>query len=287
MNLNTEQRIFRRGSTTYYFSARFFPKDVRDDVLRLYSFVRVADDYVDTMPPAAREYKALKGLWQEAAEDDKYDVRQAYDDTLNQRVVKNMLGLVRRYDFDLEWVEAFFESMDADLAGREYASIDGTLWYVYGSAEVVGLMMASIMGLPQAAQPFARSQGRAMQYINFIRDIDEDNRLGRCYFPAEDLRLAGLSDLSRQSARDNPEGFRMFMERQLDRYASWQAEAEEGFAYIPRRLQVPLRTAVNMYDWTAQEIRHNPFIVYEKKVRPDKRQVLRAGLLNIGRSVRG
>ena len=50
--------------------------------------------------------------------------------------------------------------------------------YMYGSAEVVGLMMARIMGINREADFCARMLGRAMQYINFIRDIDEDGKLG-------------------------------------------------------------------------------------------------------------
>jgi phytoene synthase len=52
--------------------------------------------------------------------------------------------LSRKRNFKLEWVEAFFESMESDLAKKQFETIEGVEEYVYGSAEVVGLMMASI-----------------------------------------------------------------------------------------------------------------------------------------------
>ncbi len=82
----------------------------------------------------------------------------------------------------------FFDSMQLDTTVRRYDSLDDIINYMHGSAEVVGLMMARMMGLPEEALPLAAMQGRAMQYANFVRDIGEDNHLGRCYFPEEDLR---------------------------------------------------------------------------------------------------
>ena len=66
-----------------------------------------------------------------------------------------------------------------------------------------------------------------------------------------------------------------FMHAQLLRYANWQTEANNGFVYIPKRLRIPLQTAVDMYNWTAQQLKEDPLIVFEKKVKPRKRQVIR------------
>ena len=68
----------------------------------------------------------------------------------------------------------FLGSMAADLTRRFYRTEAETLEYVYGSAEVIGLFMARIMRLPEEALPAARMLGRAMQFINFIRDAAED-----------------------------------------------------------------------------------------------------------------
>ncbi len=275
--MSLEKSIFKKGSTTYYFSSKFFPKTIRNDVFKLYSFVRVADDYVDSIPANKKEFKILKTLWQEAADSKKFDTKHHTADSLNERVVKNMAYLVEVYRFDPAWVDAFLASMQADLDKKRYTSIDGTLWYVYGSAEVIGLMMATIMGLPKKVFKAAELQGRAMQWINFIRDINEDNQLGRCYFPTEDLKRFGLKDLKKETTEANPKEFRDFMNFQLNRYRTWQRAAENGFSQIPKRLRIPLETAVGSYNWTACQITSNPSLVYQKQIKPSKTRIIISG----------
>lgn len=283
--MSLEKAIFKKGSTTYYFSSKFFPKSVRRDVFKLYSFVRVADDYVDSTPQNKKEFKILKTLWHEAADSKSFETAHQKSDSLNERVVKNMRYLAHKYDFDLSWIDSFLDSMQADLDKKTYTSIDGSLWYVYGSAEVIGLMMAKILGLPKKALPFAVRQGRAMQWINFIRDIDEDNGLGRCYFPAEDLKKFGLKDLKKQTVLDNPKEFKAFMNFQLNRYRTWQRGAEKGFTYIPKQLRVPLLVAVDNFNWTSRKIANDPMLIYATKVKPKKRNVVFKGLIKKLQSV--
>jgi len=280
MKNTIEEQIFKNGSTTYYFSSKFFPKSVREDIFKLYSFVRVADDYVDAVPAQSRDFHALRQLWKEAFTRGSIAKRSS-EDTINERIVKNIVFICHKYNFDRQWVESFFNSMQADLDKKLYQSLEQTLEYVNGSAEVIGLMMAKIMTLPDDAFYYASLQGRAMQFINFIRDIDEDNRLGRCYFPNEELRHFHLKNLTdpRQSVEgdpSNPDNFIEFIHFQLNRYKTWQEEATLGYSYIPLRMRIPLETAVEMYDWTAQLIYQNPFVIFDRKVKPTKRQVLRA-----------
>ncbi len=270
---SVEEQIFQAGSTTYYVSSKFFPKAIRQDVFGLYSFVRTADNYVDAVPQQTKKFHNLRSLWD--------GQKKSTTDSLDVRVVGNMRHVQHAYAMDPLWTEAFLNAMEADLTKKAYKTLPDTLEYVYGSAEVIGLMMARIMDLPTEANEAARLQGRAMQWINFVRDIAEDNAFGRCYFPQVDLKQHGLADLSQQTAQDNPDGFRQFITMQLDRYDEWQAAAEKGFHYIPRRYRIPLQTAADMYNWTAQQIRQNPYVIYQTKVKPRKRQVMRRGLRNL------
>lgn len=269
-----EKTIFKKGSTTFYTSSLFFPKEVKKDVFDLYSFVRVADDYVDTIPAQKEQFYHLRRLWEE-------QIDPADGESIDDQVVRNIRRVSAKYHFRSAWVVAFLDAMQSDLVSKRYKTIDDTLKYVYGSAEVIGLMMARIMGLPKEADQAAQLQGRAMQIINFIRDIDEDNKLGRRYFPVEDLKQFKLKDLSKETAQANPQVFNDFIHFQLDRYALWQSEAYSGYSYVPKRLRIPLKTASDMYNWTAEQIRQNPQIVFERKVKPSKVRVLSTILKNI------
>lgn len=280
LSKNVEKSIFKKGSTTYYFSSLFFPQKVKSDVFKLYSFVRVVDDYVDSIPSKNKEFQHIKKQWHSAINDIHFNTHIHNEDSIDQRVIKNMVFVSRKYNFKKEWTASFLDSMQADLDKKQYQTMKDTIWYMYGSAEVIGLMMAKIMDLPNEALQYAKLQGRAMQYINFVRDIAEDNDLGRLYFPKSELKKYGLNNLSYSKILKEPHEFEDFVKAQIDLYEKWQEEANTGYRYIPKRLRIPLQTATDMYNWTASSIYQNPQVVFEKKLKPFKRQVICSVLKN-------
>jgi len=258
---------FKSGSKTYFNSSRFFPPEVRKEVFYLYGFVRKADNFVDAVPQDPDGF---------------YLFRDAYRKALNgapsdDPIIDRFVELGRRKGFDPAWTEAFLRSMELDLFKREYNHLDETLEYIYGSAEVIGLFMASIMDLPRESYHAARMLGRAMQYINFIRDIDEDVKLGRRYLP---MTGTPLESLEFEYVRDRLREFRSFHVQQIELYMGWQREAEKGYRYIPYRYLLPIKTAADMYIWTARRIERNPMIVYEKKVKPPKWRIILQFMIN-------
>ncbi len=263
------EQIFRSGSKTYYFSSRFFPKSVRDDVYALYGFVRVADNLVDDQPVAPEQFYAFRR---------RYELGFTSGEPTGDRIIDTFLDLQRRKQFDPSWTEAFLDSMQHDLVRPTCDSLNETLSYIYGSAEVIGLFMARIMDLPEESFPAASMLGRAMQYINFIRDIEEDNSLGRRYLPLIDTTLTGLSE---REALEQPDEFKRFIRREITRYQGWQEQAATGYRYIPRRYRVPIMTAADMYCWTATKIASDPLIVFNKQVKPSKSRILRKGIAHI------
>ena len=262
-------RTFRGGSKTYFNSSLFFPGEVRRDVFHLYGFVRVADNFVDAVPADPQGFHRFRDLYHRA---------WGAGSPCGDSIIDAFVELARRKGFDPAWTEAFLRSMEMDLTRRRYDRLEDTLEYIYGSAEVIGLFMARIMDLPPEALPAAQMLGRAMQYINFIRDIREDLGLGRRYLPLEGT---GLERLEEDYARRHPEQFRGFVEHHLDRYYRWQAQAEEGFRYLPRRYRVPIRTASDMYAWTGRQIRRRPLLVFERKVKPGRLRIMARLLRNL------
>lgn len=264
---NEIEQIFKKGSKTYFNSSLFFPEKIRNDVYYLYAFVRKADDFVDAIPQHEDEFLDFCGEYRKA-------LQKGDSENL---IIKKFIKLSLRKNFPQDWTEAFLHSMELDLHKNEYAALNETLEYIYGSAEVIGLYMSSIMNLPEEAFPYAKHLGRAMQYINFIRDIDEDNSLNRRYIPISNYHL---QNLSQKEANDNPDEFVRLIREAIELYRNWQAEAEIGFRYIPKRYLIPIKTASDMYKWTAQVIYKNPFIIFSKKVKPSKFRILMTGLKN-------
>ena len=268
MAQQTEKDIFKKGSKTYYNSSFFFPKKIRDDVYKLYSFVRVVDDFVDEQPAQPQKLSAITKAY--------FSGNISKLDDNSARVLKNILTLEKKYNFDADYVPAFLNSMQMDADGYSYKTMEDTLKYIYGSAEVIGLMMSKIIGITdKSALEAARLQGRAMQYINFIRDIKEDIGLGRCYFPLNERKKYGLGKWNIDIVNNSK--FSQFTKKQIELFYEWQKLAELGWPKIPYRSRVAIVTAANMYLWTANKIYDNPKLVFETKVKPTKKMILAQG----------
>jgi phytoene synthase len=263
--------LFQNGSRTYFYSSLFFPPKIKKEVFSLYGFVRKTDNFVDSIPQDINGFYQFK---------DKYYKAENGIDT-NDIIIDSFIQLSRNKNFDPKWTESFLKSMEMDIKKNSYETLDDTLEYIYGSAEVIGFFMSRLMNLSKEANSYAKYLGRAMQYINFIRDIDEDNKLGRIYFPNKDLEEYGLKSLNYEETSKHKEEFTLFIHKQIDRYCKWQHYAEEGYKYIPKRYLIPVKTASEMYKWTAEQIYKNPFVVYNMKIKPMVKQIFTKTMLNM------
>ncbi|MDW8063824.1 MAG: phytoene/squalene synthase family protein [Candidatus Caldarchaeum sp.] len=269
-------RLFKGGSKTYFNSSLFFPADVRADVFRLYAFVRKADNYVDSIPQDAEGFYRFREEYERALE--------GY--AVSDIVIREFVALSERKKFDPAWTEAFLDAMESDLYRKIYYTVEELCEYMYGSAEVVGLFMAKIMDLPEESHIYARFLGRAMQYINFIRDIREDFVLGRQYLPLNELQTYGINGFEPSEFCGKNDQFARFIRKQINRYFEWQRFAEKGYKYIPYRYLVPIKTAADMYKWTAHVIYRSPWVVFMRKVKPWKPRIFYSANTNFIRALR-
>lgn len=269
--------IFRRSSKTYFYSSILFPKEIKDKVARLYAFVRIADDFVDSNPQNIEAYLKFKnGYYSQKSG------KLPNDNSIESGVISAFVELEKSLDFNPNWVAAFFQSMDMDLESQDqkYITIEDTERYIYGSASVIGLFMSKILELDPIAYQAAESLGMAFQYINFIRDINEDIDLKRNYFPLIEMKRFGLEDLTFETTNKKKVQFKEFIKLQIEHYYKWQKIAETGFYLIPKKYLIAIKTASDMYKWTAEQIFNDPFIVYKTKIKPKKRRILLRGALN-------
>ena len=265
------KEIFRQGSTTYFNASRFFPSASKRDVSELYAFVRIADNYVDSIPQDKEGFYRFKN---------EFELYIKGGETGN-RVVKSFVSLMQRKSIPVEYVRSFLNSMEMDITKSTYNSLEELLHYVYGSAEVIGLIMHKILSIEDSASYYAAILGRSMQFLNFIRDVQEDNLLERIYLPIDEMREFGLEDLTEKTAMSNPSGFSRFMRLQLDRFFEWDREARLGFRSIPSRSLVPIKTAQDMYLWTGKKIYRDPMIVFRTKVKPTRVRIVSKVLMNM------
>jgi len=157
---------------------------MRQPIYNIYGFVRFADEIVDTF----HDYDKTLLL-----EEFKRETYSAIDRGISLNPILNSFQqTVNEYNIDHDLIGAFFSSMEMDLSQRNY-DIKNFNDYVYGSAEVVGLMCLYVFcegkkELFERLRGSARSLGAAFQKVNFLRDIRDDyNSLSRMYFPGCDF----------------------------------------------------------------------------------------------------
>ena len=182
-------RVIRRYSTSFGLAARLLEPGVRQHVENIYALVRVADEIVDGGVAEAGLDTAAAGRYLDEFEaDTEQAIRTGYSTNL---VVHAFARTARETGFGTELTKPFFHSMRMDLTDTEHDQ-DSFDTYIYGSAEVVGLMClrAFLQDHPvtddqnERMVRGARALGAAFQKVNFLRDLAADvETLGRSYFP--------------------------------------------------------------------------------------------------------
>jgi phytoene/squalene synthetase len=167
-------------------ATRMLAPSIRSAIHNIYGFVRFADEIVDSFHGYDKE-KLLKKF-----EDDYYHALE-YGISLNP-ILNSFQNTVHKYNIDLELVDAFLYSMKMDLTKSEYDTVSDYKKYIYGSAEVVGLMCLKVFvnGDQEKYDDLKESAmhlGAAFQKVNFLRDLKSDiDVLNRSYFPNIDLK---------------------------------------------------------------------------------------------------
>ncbi len=180
------KKLTQTYSTSFSFGIKSFAPEYRDPIYAIYGFVRIADEIVDTF----HSYDKKKLL-----EKFRTETYAAIEDGISTNTVLHAFQkVVKEYNIDLEYVDAFLKSMEMDLSNSSYErnNYDN---YVYGSAEVVGLMCLKVFVKDdpekfESLKEPARMLGSAFQKVNFLRDIKSDiEERGRIYLPGVDKEI--------------------------------------------------------------------------------------------------
>jgi len=239
-------------SSSFSSAIHLLHKDLRGPVFNIYGFVRFADEIVDTF----HEYdKAL------LLAEFKSDTYEAIERKISLNPILNSFQLtVNEFKIDLKLVEAFFRSMEMDLHKYEY-DLDGYKTYIYGSAEVVGLMCLYVFcngdqQLYHQLESAARSLGAAFQKVNFLRDVKADFQgLKRMYFPDCDFNNFTLND-------------KQLIEADIQKDFT---AAFEGIIQLPMKARFGVYVAYKYYYSLFKKIKKlQPQLIMEKRIRiPD------------------
>jgi len=175
-----------RYSTSFSSAIKLLHGDLRGPIYDIYGLVRFADEIVDTF----HEHDKATLL-----SDFKRQTYEAIEQGISLNpILQSFQRTVNRYNIDPQLIEAFFKSMEFDLDKSKYDA-SGYAEYIYGSAEVVGLMCLYVFLNGDQVEyeklkPSAQALGAAFQKVNFLRDVKADyQQLNRVYFPGVDFNF--------------------------------------------------------------------------------------------------
>ena len=185
VSLECSKNVTNSYSTSFSLATKMLSKNIRQDIYNIYGFVRLADEIVDTFHDFDKKILLDRFI-------DELDYSLKNNISTNP-ILNSFQFTVNKYKIDYELIDAFLTSMKMDLKKVKYSTEKEYKDYIYGSADVVGLMCLKVFvgGNKETyyrLKPSAMSLGSAFQKVNFLRDLNADySLLNRTYFPNLDF----------------------------------------------------------------------------------------------------
>ncbi len=240
ISFRTSRLITKSYSTSFSFAASLLDKDHREAIYAIYGFVRFADEIVDTFHDYPKE-----GLLNKF----EVDLLQSIETGISLNPVLHAFQMtVRKYRIPHNYIRDFLSSMRADLIKKEYGNKQEADDYIYGSAEVVGLMCLCVFTNGDehefnALKVPAMKLGSTFQKVNFLRDLKNDIEiLGRTYF--SQVFSEGFNESTKKAI--------------IGEVESEFEEAYSGIGQLPENTRLAVLTAYYYYRILLVKIKNTP-----------------------------
>ena len=239
-SFKASKSLTKTYSTSFSMGIFYLGKDIRNAIYAIYGFVRVADEIVDTFFEIDQSDK-LDKFHQSTIE----SIKNSYSSNL---ILHAFQHVVNKYSIKIDLIESFISSMKTDLTEKSYDR-ESYEEYIYGSAEVVGLMCLHVFlngdeKKYNELKHYAKKLGSAFQKVNFLRDFHEDYELkGRTYFPE--------LEMDRTFDESSKKQIEMDIEKDFD-------EAIKGITKLPRSCCLGVYLAYSYYKKLLNKIKSTP-----------------------------
>jgi len=209
VSYSCSEKVTKTYSTSFSLATRLLSENIRKDIYNIYGFVRFADEIVDSF----HDYNKS-----ELFNDFSIDLEKSIRNKIHLNPILNSFQhTFHKYKIDKGLVDAFMKSMRMDLTKKKYNTVEEYKEYIYGSADVVGLMCLKVFvqgnnELYMKLKNNAMKLGSAFQKVNFLRDLKADKEdLNRTYFP--NTKFEKLSELEKNEIiNDIEDDFKMGLE---------------------------------------------------------------------------
>lgn len=250
VSYSCSKSVTQAYSTSFTLATKMLHSSIRSDIYNIYGFVRFADEIVDTFHDYDKEYLFNK------FED---DLKQALEHKISLNPILNSFQYTyHKYQIPYHLVDSFMKSMRMDLSKTEYKTDEEYKEYIYGSADVVGLMCLKVFvegndTTYTKLQKSAMALGSAFQKVNFLRDLKNDYEdLNRTYFPNTDIK-----------ALDEASKTRIIKEIEADFKLGY-----EGITKLPNAAKFGVYTAYKYYSKLLQKLQNTaPMDIQKTRIR--------------------
>ncbi len=250
--------LARRHAGNFYHAFRILPRDQRQGMCALYTFMRVADDLADSDQSLPAKQAALAG-WRQAFQrcltgDHEHALHAALQDT------------VKRFRIPRNYLEAVLDGVEMDLVEDHYPRFEDLYRYCYRVAAAVGIACIHIWGFrDEQARVYAESAGIAFQLTNILRDLREDAARGRIYLPHEDLERFGYRPEELARAERN-QAFRALMRFEVERARRYYATGELLGPLLPAAGRAVFQVMLRTYRGLLELIERRDYDVFSSRV---------------------
>ena len=250
------EQITRHEAANFYYGIRLLPREKRHALCAVYAFARRVDDIGDGDAPREAQLEALTAERRLLA---------AIDGGTDDPVIVALGHARNHYDLPLDALELLIDGVELDVLGARYDTFDELVGYCRRVAGTIGRLCLAIFAdgaHTTGTVGLADDLGVAMQLTNILRDIREDQELGRVYLPAEDLRRFGCEDLRAAGAEDAAALIRF----EAGRAAEWFDRGLELTASLDPRSASCLLAMTGIYRSILERIVSQPAEVLQGRI---------------------
>lgn len=186
MDINIDRICRENAKSNFYYSFAFLPKHKSEAINKVYSFCQVSDEIADCNLDLETKKKNF--------EEWKRELHLAFGSESSIKLLNDIKKIASDFSIPKTLFFELLEGMEMDLNNSSYDNFEDLELYCYKVASVVGLISINIFGYKhKSSEEFAINLGKALQLTNILRDVKSDFRIGRIYFPYEDMKRFNVS----------------------------------------------------------------------------------------------
>jgi 15-cis-phytoene synthase len=257
------QRVTRERAKNFAYGIMVLPREKRRAIAAIYAFAREVDDVADGTLPAVEKRVQLESL------------RAALDDPPPTAMHIALADARATFDIPRAALSALVDGGLQDLEQTRYATFDELRGYCEKVAGAVGIACVAVYGSDDVGR--AMTLGIALQLINIMRDVAEDEGLGRVYLPQDELERFGVEELGEVTPQ-----WRALMQFQAQRARAHLDEGLKLLDSLDRRSALCVSTFAGLYRGQLDRIESNGFDVFGPSCRlstPAKLAVVARGIV--------